>query len=134
MHITEKRLRRIIRSVILENEDSKLNNNQIVDDAIEIILKRESLEESVASKLTNIGMVTFGIKMTAPLLASLVIGYAHYHNIPIGDLAVGAVDMAANISQFFGITDNNVTQLIINVISGLSGASIVTHHAKEFMK
>ena len=132
--ITEKRLRGIIRNIILENEEQLEPDvrvdKKVVDDAIKIILGENRINED-ASKLL---MASFGVKMSGPLLASLVIGYAHMKGVPVESLAAGATEMASEITRFLGIKDQAVIMHMINVIWGLTGASITYSNVKGYLE
>ena len=138
MQITEKRLRKIIRNVILENEiqvEDDINIDQdLVNGAIKVILGESSLHEDGMSKAANVVMTSMGAKMTVNLLASLVIGYAHLKGVPVESLAAGATQMASEIPNLLGITDKGIIMHMINVAYGLGGATIAYTNWKEFTK
>lgn len=138
MQITEKKLRRLIRSVILESEEQAKTENvnidqEVVKDAIKLIKKESEIHESM-KKVGNLALAGLGAKMTGPLLASLVIGYAHMKGVSPEQLAAGSTQMATEIPRLLGITNKGIIMHMINIIYGLAGVTITWNSWQQYLK
>jgi len=137
MKITESKLRKIIRSVIAENQGSLLNSKQIgfVDDIVAFIQQsqnksvQENTEKTFTHSIADIGLRLFSFKATIPMIATAIITYCKMNGIEVDALTTAE---ASKIVNAIGLEGNNALEIIINVIAGLGGAYGVTKGTSAF--
>lgn len=135
MHIAENKIRRIIRNILLEEMDSKKAFAKQVADILGdhyninvLDTEADSIFEASNSWLSTVkqaGASVLGIKMSAPLLASLIIMFCEAKGIPISEFAKGAPDMAASLASQFNMGQNETLQILLNIASFLGGVAIM---------
>ena len=127
MKITESKLRKIIRSVIAENQESSLSPEQmdVVNAVVNLIKKsqNESVQEGalkdVGSFMMETGFRLFALKATTPMIATAIIMYCKSKGIEVDALTIAE---AGKLVNAIGLEGHNALQLVINIIAGLGGA------------
>jgi|TARA_B100001059_G_C17775815_1_gene551191 hypothetical protein len=128
MKLKESELRRIVRKIIIEDTSiPKLSaaNQLVADDIIKTLLtsQNKSVSESsfkdIARGVADIGFRLGAFKATIPMIASGIIIYCNYNNIPVDALSL---KHASLIVDFLGLQGGGAVEVIINVIAGIGGA------------
>lgn len=135
MKITESKLRKIIKSIIAENQAPSISNSEM--EAVKGIVAaiqqyqnetvQENSEKTFAYSIADAGLRLFSLKATIPMIASAIIIYCNMNGIEVDALTMAE---AGKIVSAIGLKGNHALEIIMNVIAGIGGTYGVVKGAK----